>query len=609
MTRVAKKKAAPRRPLRKRTGGVVDHVEELYKEGLEAAVRYREQALVNEAYAHGDQWDVIISQSGRRSVRKDAWYDEEEVPRIAVNEIGPAHQTWAALMTKDRPTVSAAPTNDSPDSAYKAAIGNVIIDYLEQELDTANKVHKATSFAGLHGTGGLKIAFVPKEDRVTWSRITIFDFVIDPSNPDWREALWVIFEDHIREDDALDFFEGVGITRKPQLEEYRNAVGDAMKGVRTLEMWHRPCRRYPDGAYVYIVDGEQIEFQQQYPYIFTDDSGVEQFPLPLVLMRVREIRDAVYGETNLSAAVPMQHAYNEMVSRIQKELRDRKSMLFLPDTCEESYLQSASVVFFPKKDHLAARVAQRLDAGDLPQSFFSQRDFFQQKIPTTIGLNQVTAGTASQTLSGRAIDNIVQLDQQKNADATKEQQAMVREGWTLTWRLVGKYYTEMRKARIANADVADVLAFNNTDVEGADVRLEPASELDKLSAAKKLAAGQDQQNGVATQQELEGARTDGSVGFAREQAEQLVQEVMTGMPVDVQPEDLDINVALEVVQKYMARALVKRDQQTWLKLEQLRRDLVQLNARSNQAQPSPAAAPAPPAGVPGPAPAPPQMPS
>lgn len=609
----AKKKAAPR-PLRKRRGGIVQHIEELYKEGLEAAVRYREQALVNEAYVHGDQWDVVISQSGRRSVRKDAWYDDEDIPRIAVNEIGPGHQTWSALMTKDRPTVQAAPTNDSPDAAYKAAIGNVIITFLEEELDTANKVHKATSFSGMHGTGGLKVVFVPKEDRITWSVVTIFDFVLDPSNADWREAQWVIFEDHIRVDDALDFFESVGLTRKPETEEYKNAVGDSLKGVRTLELWHRPCRRYPDGAYAYVVDGEEIEVQEEYPYIFEDDSGTPQYPLPLVLMRVRELRDAVYGETNLSAAVPMQHAYNEMVSRIQKELRDRKSMLFLPDTCEDSYLQNGTAVFFPKKDFQAAREARRLDATDLPRSFFDQRDFFRQMIPTTIGLNQVTAGTESKTLSGRAIDNIVQLDQQKNADATKEQQAMVREAWSLSWRLVGRYYTNLRKARIANADPQDVLAFNSTDVEGADVRLEPASELDKMSAAKKLAASEDAQNGAATQQELEGARTDGSVGFAREQAEMLVQEFLANRPIDVQPEDLDINVALEVVAKYMARAIAQRDRNTWTRLETLRRQLVQMNARAGMAQPAPGAGEGPPSqpapgGPPPPAPAaPPPMP-
>lgn len=579
----------PLRPQRTRDTGPAGYLDELYKEGLAAATRYREQALVNEAYIHGDQWDVVISQSGKRSVRKDAWYDDEDIPRIAVNEIGPAHQTWSALMTKSRPTVTAAPSNDSPEAAYKAAIGNVIIDFLEAELDSANKVHKATSFAGMHGTAGLKVCYVARDDKVTWSRLTIFDFVLDPTNADWREAQWVIFEDYVRMDDAIEAFESAKLRRKPTLVEYSNAVGDKLKGVRRLELWHRPCRKYPRGCYTCVVDGELVEHLEEYPYIFADDSGVEQFPLPLALMRVREIRDCVYGGASVSAAVPMQHSYNEMVSRIQKELRDRKTHLFLPDTCEDTYLEGTTAIFFPVKAWQAANVAKYLVANDPPESLFKQRDFFREMIPTTIGLNQVTAGTESRSLSGRAIDNIVELDEQKNADATKEQLAMVRDAWALAWKLVGKFYTDLRKAKIANASPEDVFAFNQTDVDGSDVRLEPASELDKLAAAKKLALNQDQQQGVATTAEAEAATTDGSVGFAQQQTEQIIQSWLAGGPLDVQPDDVNLNVSLEVVQKHMARALARRDQATWVKLEQLRRQLQQLNAQAADTAPAPPA--------------------
>lgn len=598
-----KRRTAP--PSRLAAAGVTTvHVESLYKEGLAVAKSYREQGLVNESYVHGDQWDVVISKGGKRSVRKDAWYDDEDVPRFVVNEIGPGHQTWSALMTKDRPTVIAAPDNDSPDAAYKAAIGNVIIDFLEGELDTANKVHKATASSGLHGTGGIKVCFDFKKNKLTWSLLTLFDFVIDPRHPDWREAKWVIFEDYIDEDEALDAFEKIGVRKKPTPVPYTNANGDKLTGVRRLEFWHKPCRKYPTGCFSCIIDGVETEYTDEYPYQFEDDSGEVQFVLPLVLMRMREVRNSVYGATNLSAAVPMQHGYNEMVSRIQKEIRDRKTHLFLPDSCEDNYLQGTTAVFFPKKEHQAAAAAQYLTAGDIAQSWFSQRDFFQVKITAVIGLNQVTAGTESRTLSGRAIDNIVELDKDKNADATKEQQGMVREAWYLSWKIVGRFYTDFRKAKIANADPADVLAFNNADVIGTDIKLEPASELDKLSQAKKLTAVEGQQTGASTPLDLAKTSSDGAVGFAKQQSEELIAEWLAGRPIDPHPEDIRLDVFLAVIAKSMSRALAKRDRTTWISLEHLRRQIQALNGQAADAQPRapaaeptamPSSAPAPPA--------------
>lgn len=571
--------------------GLVQEVDDLYAKGVAFAQKRREQGLVNEAYIHDDQWDLIISRNGSQTVRKDAWYDDEEIPRQSVNEIGPAHQTWTALMTKDRPTVNAAPTNDAPESAYRAAIANVIIQFLEEKLDSANVVHKATGYAGMHGTGGIKVVIDVKRNEVVWSKLTIFDFVIDPGCDDYRDARWVIFEDFIDEDEARDALEAMGDQRKPKVDKYQNATGDDLEGVRRLELWYKPCRAHPDGLYAVIVSGVVVERRDDYPYVFEDDSGQPQYFLPIALMRMRDVRGVVYGSTNFSAAVPMQHGYNEMVSRITSELRARKSHSLMPNAVKEAYLANHTTLFFPPKDWQAAGAARTLDPGDVPAGFFSQRDFFRQAIPVVVGLNTVTAGTETRSLSGRAIDNIVELDEQKNADATKEQGAMVARAWQLTCLLVAHFYSDMRKAKISNADPQDIFAFNGTDFAGEDIRFEPANELDKTSTAKRNATAQDVQNGAATSMDMAATRTDGALGWARQQAEQLVQEVQAGQAPDIAVDDINLDVLNQVLAKYMARAIATRDRTSWLRLEQLRRNLEAMQPQAADAAPPPGAAP------------------
>jgi hypothetical protein len=570
------------------------YVEQLYKKGLSVAEGWRALARVNDAFVKGDQWDFVDYAGGKPKVKKDAWFDDEGVPRFAVNETAPILMTWSSLMTKDRPTVSPVPASEEPLDTYKAEIGAKIIEFLEQELDTANVTYKAVNSAGKHGTGGIKICFSKAHDKLTWSRLTIFDYVIDPTHADYKKANWVIFEDHISEDDAWDLFEKANVqNKKPSVVKYKNAAGDEVEGVSTRELWQRPCRAYPQGLYVYLVDGEVVERFEEYPYIFTDDSGEQQYPLPLVLMRVRDV-ESIYGATNLTDVVVLQRGYNEMVSRITKQLRDGTTRhLKVPDTIDDDFdIATSSVIKFKTKsrnDVAAAGAIGWTEPGEPARALVEQRDFFRQSMQVVMGLNEVTTGNSARSLSGRAIENLVELDEQRNADATREMQAMVRDGWQLSWQLVGMFYTDVRKAKISGGDVQDVLAFNNTDVVGMDVKLELSSELDKMSTVDKLATKERIDQGIDGPMDLDKAKNSPGFGLSKQIAEEIIGAVLEGMPFgeEMLPDDLNLDVFLEVLRKHMARALSERDQLRWTRLERLRREVSALAERANELAPLP----------------------
>jgi hypothetical protein len=324
---------APVDPTSLHPTSLVALIDSLVTRAWPVARKYRDIATINESFIHDDQWGAVIRSNGVSSIKRDAWFDDDGVPRIWVNLMAPLWMTWASLMTKDAPSVNPVAASDEPEDTYRAEVASKIIDYLEDELDTANVIHKAVGYAGMHGLAGIKIIYDPEKDGIDWSPLTIFNVYTDPRVPDYRKSPYYIFEDYIGEEEAAELL-GDG-TPKPRTQSYKNAAGEAMYGVRKRELWLKPTRDYPNGLYVCEVAGQVIE-EMPYPNVTQNDSGKPEYFPPCVLMKVRDIRDSAYGGTNFTAAVPLQRGYNEVVARTQKLMRTVTNIhLVLPQSLEK----------------------------------------------------------------------------------------------------------------------------------------------------------------------------------------------------------------------------------------------------------------------------------
>jgi hypothetical protein len=478
---------APVDPTSLHPTSLVALIDSLVTRAWPVARKYRDIATINESFIHDDQWGAVIRSNGVSSIKRDAWFDDDGVPRIWVNLMAPLWMTWASLMTKDAPSVNPVAASDEPEDTYRAEVASKIIDYLEDELDTANVIHKAVGYAGMHGLAGIKIIYDPEKDGIDWSPLTIFNVYTDPRVPDYRKSPYYIFEDYIGEEEAAELL-GDG-TPKPRTQSYKNAAGEAMYGVRKRELWLKPTRDYPNGLYVCEVAGQVIE-EMPYPNVTQNDSGKPEYFPPCVLMKVRDIRDSAYGGTNFTAAVPLQRGYNEVVARTQKLIRTVTNIhLRVPQSIEKKVKQEEStIIAFPDDMAASAEAIGYTKAGEISSALPEERDFYEAAMAKVVGVNEVTAGNEVRSISGRAIDNIVELDRQKNADASREMLSMIRDAYRTTLKLIGMYYTVPRQVRITNEDGASVVAFDRSDIVGIDIRLEPATELDKISTAKEEAA-------------------------------------------------------------------------------------------------------------------------
>ena len=151
-----------------------------------------------------------------------------------------------------------------------------------------------------------------------------------------------------------------------------------------------------------------------------------------------------------------------------------------------------------------------------------QRTYFEQQIVDVIGINEVTAGDTTTARSGMAQEQkIFELDQAKNADASKSIEQAVLAMFQMYVRLVAKFYDVGRKMKITGDGRSDIVMFDGADIQGVDVRLESSSELDKRNDVKRAATEGKVAAGTATPHDLDVASNAPSIGISKRVVQKL----------------------------------------------------------------------------------------
>lgn len=595
-------------------------IKKLAERGAAVAAPFRAKGLVNEAFVYGDQFPEE-HQSAEQQIKDPGGMNSSLTPNIPVNLMAPLGSTWESLLTKDRPTAVARPASDEPQDVYDAQITQKAIEYEQRSLNSSEIIFDTVHLADLHGTAAIKITYDEDNDKMVWAPLSIFNFLVDPTSPEEPDdAGWVMFFDYnMHADDAKELLEGAGYDRDPTEDEHAQARAPAapvQKGVEHVELWMKPTREFPEGLYICQVSGEVVEIGD-YPLVIESrdgDPAHRQYPLPLVLMRVRKVRNCVYGNTNMTYVVPLQRAYNECVNKAQKLMRQVTNIhLVLPQELQENFDPATSTMIgVPDSMKDVGQPIGYTKAGEISPTIGAQRDFFEKSMQKVIGLNDVTANSDNPRLSGTAIENMVQLDAQRNADVTRSLQNMVLRAWELTLTLMGVYYSDELLEGATGGDALDVRGFRAEDLCGTAVRLELGSEVDTLQPAQERIQADRAQLGAAGPLDMAKAANSPAYSMSKQRAQQVVELVAAGQDPGVAADDIDPNVLEEVVRKAQSRAMSQGDRDTWTRLEEfIRAALAAAQARMGTAQPQPQGPPgggnsgaAPPAPAPTPAPQP-----
>jgi hypothetical protein len=549
----------------------LEAIRKYLEEGTKIVLPLREVSHVNERFVEGDQFSALNYRRGRPEVIEDAWFEDEFLPRVSINKLGPLTATLTSLLAADRPCANAVPNSDEPSDVYSAAVADRVIDWYLPKVKSSEVVSDSINYAAVGGTGGIKVLWDNKLNRVSWSAQAIDHFVVDPNAPDVQNGRYVCFVRYIPVDEANDWYSSIGLEKSASPEAYTNAAGEQLQGVKVEELWLKNCRDWPQGLFASSVGGELVE-QMDFPNTFIVDKREQQI-LPLFTMKMRPVRDSAYGSTPVTNCVPLQRTYNEMFARDLRQVRIGVPHLKIPrDLIEGLNLTTSTIIPYDRSlndqaDDIVWTVPPQLD----PQREVT-RDKLAAEMPMVLGLNEVTAGKA-RTLSGIAIDGMVELDRQRHAAAAKSMQNMVVGAWYLTLLLDARYRDVQDTMDASGSSQSDVLQYKADDINGSDWRLEPGSEFDRLAPEKVRIAGEQVQAGTADNSDLQKAKRSPAWGLSVRSVEQLVDQVLQGIPVEALPGDIDPAAAKSVIDKAKSRALANGNRQAWVMLDELLKSL------------------------------------
>jgi hypothetical protein len=344
----------------------------------------------------------------------------------------------------------------------------------------------------------------------------------------------------------------------PEETEYVNAAGETVCGIVGYEYWVRPSRKFPEGVFAVII-GTVIVVRKAYPLIVNTEGDRKESLLPLSLMKIRFRRDSAYGITPLADVVNLQRLLNETHARTIKVMRlVTNPQIAMPKPLADSIdiTRTNTIDYDPKMDDARSKIFA-VELGAVGLDLYKLRDDAKAFMFDVVGLNEVTSGGAAPTLSGRAIEAYYELDAQKNSDALKSLEDMVLDAWRLCLAIIQLFYPTPRVAEITRMDAADVFTFTGADVQGKNIRLESASELERRTDVRVGKAVENAQAGVGGAQDIATAQKSAPNAVAKQAADLAVRTYLAAGDVDINVNDYSIPALRESIARAKSRAIAQ----------------------------------------------------
>jgi hypothetical protein len=136
---------------------------------------------------------------------------------------------------------------------------------------SSSSSRRATLWAIIGGEGYLKWVWDARAKQPDIIPCSIFEIYFDPYATDFQKARYVIHSKFMDVEQVYDIY---GVEIKPTGEadpmktELLRGMGSApvVNGVTVNELWHKPCKRYPEGLYVAWAGNDMLVSRGPLPY-------------------------------------------------------------------------------------------------------------------------------------------------------------------------------------------------------------------------------------------------------------------------------------------------------------------------------------------------------
>lgn len=481
---------------------ILDLIQE-FKDADKRLENVRGRTRTNEAFVLGDQYKVWSEQNQTL----ETLMQPDDVPQVSRNYLRNLWNTWSARLLEDRPDVHAWPNEASGSDIGAAEVANAYMAHQHSIQDLDDLSFELIGQSQLSGMCAIKVVWDPTAGplsqgveelnqetgemeadgqgeptgEIQWEIATVFDFYSDPSAQRLEDANWVVFKRYIEKASARILLRNAGLDEDPEITPIDNMdddVNDDIKAVELTEVWYRPGARIPEGLYAVVCSGHVIE-ATDFPY----DHG----QLPLSIIKITEQRNMAPGpKTHLDDAVIIQRQINELCASRARLIREWGAVRLIASDAIIDALEASNHAI-KCSDPEQSKAIRWLDPPAMPKMFDDELMQLENAIFAVFGLNEMLTG-AENVKSGtpaRTIAYLTKLDSMKLSGSARSLGKCLRRAWTQTLSLAQQYVQEPRILQIVGEDkVLQTATFVGADMGGVDVRLEPASGIERYRAAQ-----------------------------------------------------------------------------------------------------------------------------
>jgi len=544
---------------------------ELIQEFKDADARLenvRGRTRTNEAFVLGDQYKVWSEQNQTLETLRQP----DDVPQVTRNYLRNLWNTWTARLLEDRPDVHAWPNEASGADIGAAEVANAYMAHQHSIQDLDDMSFDLIGQAQLSGMAAIKVVWDPTAGplsqgieelnpetgemepdgqgeptgEVAWEVSTVFDFYSDPTAQRIEDANWCIFKRYIDKSSARILLRGQNIDEEPEITPIDNMeddTNDDIKAAELTEVWYRPSARIPEGLYAVTLSGHVIE-ASEFPY----DHGM----IPISIVKISEQRDMAPGpKTHLDDAVIIQRQINELCAARARLIREWGCVRLIASDAIIDSLEASNHAI-KCSDPEQSKAIRWLDPPAMPKMFDDELMQLENAIFAVFGLNEILTG-AENVKSGtpaRTIAYLTKLDSMKLSGSARSLGKCLRRAWTQTLSLAQQYVQEPRLLQIVGEDkMLQTATFVGADISGVDVRLEPASGIERYRAAQIEELEQDAANGwvdpsVAQERHETGLSETTDDTASRARVEQQIMALLQGQMTPPM-QDVDPQIAIE----------------------------------------------------------------
>lgn len=508
----------------KLTEDLVKSVEEDYLKRREERKNLERQWKLNLNYLSGNQY-CEISPTGEIK-EEEKYYGWQQ--RSVFNHIAPILDIRLAKLSRINPVMSVRASSSEDKDIKTAMVSSEILNSTYNRLKISKVVSKATNWSESCGTAFYKITWNDKggkkigskdgkdvfEGDVLVSAIPPFEIFPDClHNQEIEDCNSII---HARAVDVDEIKELYGVSIEGEEidvfsldngnfsyygSEGNKKITSSLKNhTLVIEKYVKPSSLYKNGRLI-IVAGGKLLFDGDLPY----ENGVDgNREFPFIKQTCITETGSFFGVSLIERLIPIQRAYNAVKNR-KYEFMNRISMgvinvedgsIDCDDLADEGLTPGKVIVY-----RQGSRPPQMMQSNNVPIDFNYEEDKLLSEFIALSGTSEISRGidTSSHTLSGTAIELLIEQDETRISVCSENIRNAVKESGRQILRLYKQFAKDTRIMKSSgDGKKVKLFYFNSSDLTSDDVIFDTENGLTQTPAQKKTAVLELLRSGLLT---------------------------------------------------------------------------------------------------------------